>query len=123
MEWFESLKVDDIHPSAKRWSRWDQLVVAVLAATLLVALVFMFLPLMRQRRSMELQLQKFERELQASETQVQQLHREISALQTDAAYIERVARDKLNLAAPGETLYQFDQQLPAQSQNKLGHSR
>jgi cell division protein FtsB len=36
------------------------------------------------------------------------LTREVHALKTDTDYIERIARDKLGLARPGETVYYYD---------------
>jgi cell division protein FtsB len=36
-----------------------------------------------------------------------QLSREVHSLKTDAAYVERIARDKLGLARPGEIVYYY----------------
>jgi cell division protein FtsB len=36
-----------------------------------------------------------------------QLSREVRFLKTDAAYLERIARDKLGLARPGEIVYYY----------------
>jgi cell division protein FtsB len=36
-----------------------------------------------------------------------QLSREVHSLKTDAAYMERIARDKLGLARPGEIVYYY----------------
>jgi cell division protein FtsB len=115
MEWFESLKVEDGRPVAERWSKWDRLLVAVLASTLVLALVFLFFPLLRQRQTLVSQIGRLDRELLAQEQRGRQLSREIEALQQDRAYIERVAREKLNLAAPGETIFQFGTSTPASS--------
>lgn len=35
------------------------------------------------------------------------LSKEVSALKTDSAYIERLARDKIGLARPGEVVYYY----------------
>jgi cell division protein FtsB len=35
------------------------------------------------------------------------LRREVSSLKSDSAYIERIARDKLGLARPGEIVYYY----------------
>jgi cell division protein FtsB len=35
------------------------------------------------------------------------LRKEVSSLKNDSAYIERVARDKLGLARPGEIVYYY----------------
>jgi cell division protein FtsB len=36
-----------------------------------------------------------------------QLSREVHSLKTDTAYMERIARDKLGLARPGEIVYYY----------------
>ena len=36
-----------------------------------------------------------------------QLSQEVHSLKTDAAYLERIARDKLGLARPGEIVYYY----------------
>jgi cell division protein FtsL len=35
------------------------------------------------------------------------LQKEVNALRTDPAYVERIARDKLGLARPGEIVYYY----------------
>jgi cell division protein FtsB len=35
------------------------------------------------------------------------LSKEVSALKSDTAYLERIARDKIGLARPGEVVYYY----------------
>lgn len=39
------------------------------------------------------------------------LRREVYSLKYDAAYLERIARDKLGLARPGEMVYYYDEKM------------
>jgi cell division protein FtsB len=113
MESFESIPLEESPRPPRRWGIWDKLVVAMLATTLLVTLGFFFAPLAKQRWEMETRLEQLERERAFHEEQSRRLSWEITALQTDKSYVERVAREKLNLVAPGETIFQFGTNSPA----------
>jgi cell division protein FtsB len=113
METFETIPLDDVPRPPRRWSIWDRLIVAMLATTLLVTLGFFFAPLAKQRWEMETRLQQLQREKTFHDEQSRRLSWEITALQSDKDYIERVAREKLNLVAPGETIFQFGTLSPA----------
>jgi cell division protein FtsB len=115
MEWFESIALEQPPRPLRRWSIWDKLIVAMLATTLAAALGFFFVPLARQRAAMQSQLRRLERELEWQESRRRQLSREIIALQSDRDYIGRLAREKLNLVAPGEVIFQFGTATPAVS--------
>ena len=78
-------------------------VVAVVAGVVLV-----FVPLLHQRRAMQEELQRLDQELARQEATEKKQKAEIDALSTDAGFVERTARDKLNLARPNETLFRFE---------------
>jgi len=46
-------------------------------------------------------------EIERMKTDNARLSREVEALRTDPAYIERMARDKIGLARPGEVVYYY----------------
>jgi len=72
-----------------------------------VALV-LFLPAWHLRHSMEVELQRLEAENIRLESLEKQQRQEIEALKTDSSYVERTARNKLNLARPNETIFRFE---------------
>ena len=72
-----------------------------------VALV-LFLPAWHRRHNMEIELQRLDSEVIRLESLEKQQRQEIEALKSDASYIERTARNKLNLARPNETIFRFE---------------
>ena len=72
-----------------------------------IALV-LFLPAWHRRHSMELELQRLDSEVIRLESLEKQQRQEAEALKTDSSYVERTARNKLNLARPNETIFRFE---------------
>jgi cell division protein FtsB len=70
--------------------------------------LFLFLPVLRQRHAMQTKLHELDREIAKLDKTERQQRDEIDALNSDAAYVERIARDKLNLVRPGETFFRFE---------------
>ena len=70
--------------------------------------VLMFLPQLQRRHAMQLEMQRLDAEIIRQEQLETQQKQEIEALKTDPAYLERTARDKLNLARPTETIFRFE---------------
>ena len=68
----------------------------------------LFLPLLRQRHAMQMEIQRLDTEINRLETIERQQKIEIEALKSDPEYVERSARNKLNLARPNETVFRFE---------------
>ncbi len=69
--------------------------------------VAVLIPGMRQLHARQTEIDAARAEKQAAQEAVLRLQREISESDTDA-WIERVARDELHWAKPGETVFVFD---------------
>ena len=70
--------------------------------------LLMFLPQLQRRHVMQLEMQRLDAEIIRQEQLETQQKREIEALKSDPAYVERTARNKLNLARPNETIFRFE---------------
>lgn len=57
---------------------------------------------------MQQELLRMDREIARQESLEKQQKTEIEALKTDPAFVERTARNKLNLTRPGETIFRFE---------------
>ena len=75
--------------------------------------LLLFVPTMHRRHTMQTELQRLDTEIIRQENLEKQQRQEIDALKTDPSYVERTARDKLNLARPNETIFRFEQPPPA----------
>ena len=70
--------------------------------------LLLFLPQLQRRHAMQLEIQRLEAEILRQEQLETQQKQEIEALKSDPAYVERTARNKLNLARPNETIFRFE---------------
>ena len=81
---------------------WTVLVIVGLAA-----LVAFFTPKVRQLRDMSRQEEKLQQENRLQEDMLQHLKKKQERLQTDPRFVEKIAREELGLAKPGETVFKF----------------
>jgi cell division protein DivIC len=80
---------------------WVFLVIVAAGAALL------FVPLWHRQHTLQRENRRLEAEVVRLEALEKQYKGEIEALKTDPTYVERVAREKLNLVKPNETVFQF----------------
>lgn len=92
-------------------SIWDYLtrivVVLLLVAALLAAFVWT-VPLMRQNEQMRKEVYRLDGKIQEETDQQKRLKNSLDA-QRDPRTVERLAREKLGYAKPGETVVRFSQ--------------
>jgi len=97
-------------------SPWRRRLLIVLALALLALLVHTlfgprgYLALRQQQREYE----RLKLEIQALQDENRRLSEEIKALKSDPQMIERLAREELRLARPGETVIALPQTQPLQ---------
>jgi cell division protein FtsB len=91
------------------WLRLQSLGFFVFAGIVAASVgLLLFVPILHQRHSMQTELQRLDLEIIRQETIEKQQRTEIESLKADASYVERTARNKLNLARPNETLFRFE---------------
>ena len=102
MSWWERL-----------WQRIQSLGFAVFVLVVAFGLGLLFLPLLRRSHLMQQDMRQLDREIEQQEAAERRQRGEVEALKPAAAFVERTARDKLNLAKPNETIFKFEPQSPA----------
>jgi cell division protein FtsB len=80
----------------------------VLVATFIL-LICWFLPLVKERQRQQYALQNLKLQVEQERATYNKQSRKLTLLQNDPAYIELLARDKLDLMKPGETIFRMDQ--------------
>ncbi len=78
-----------------------------LGVLLVAGLITLFYPKFRQHREMQREAQRLEDEIRFDREMVQHLKTKQEKLQNDPRFLERVAREELGLAKPGETVFKF----------------
>lgn len=95
------------------WGKLTRLVnfLFVLAGILLVAV--WYLPLIKQNERMRREILRRDGQIQKETETARQLKAAIDALRTDPKAVERLARERLGYAKPGETVIRFEQPPPS----------
>ena len=89
------------------WLRVQSLGFWVFLAIVAAGAALLFVSLWQKQGDLQTRINRLNAELSQLETQEKQLRTDIEALKTDPVYLERVAREKLNLVTSNETVFQF----------------
>jgi cell division protein FtsB len=90
------------------WHRLSQFVVVLIVAACLLLLFFWYLPVFEQNERIRHRILALEAEVKAEELKGAQLQAAIRNLREDPKTVERLAREKLGYAKPGETVIYFE---------------
>jgi cell division protein FtsB len=82
--------------------------VFLVLATAVLAVAFSYAPLIRQNQRVREENGRLDREIEKEEAFGRQLKANINALQKDPRTVERMVREKLGYAKPGETVARFE---------------
>src|SRR5262245_20121825 len=89
------------------WDKLTKLIVLLLVLAMLLMVGAWYLPLIRQNERLRKEIQKLEMEVRKEEETSKRLKASIEAMR-DPRMVERLAREKLSYAKPGETIIRFE---------------
>lgn len=89
------------------WDTLTKLVVLLLFVAGVLGVVVWYMPLIQQNQRMRKEILRKEQQIRQEEETARQLKSAIDALKHDPVAVERVAREKLGLARPDETIIRF----------------
>ncbi|MCS7089111.1 MAG: septum formation initiator family protein [Verrucomicrobiota bacterium] len=93
----------------ERLIRWTTgLLVAAVGLGVLTLAAHWYWPVIRQNERMRKEILRLDREIRQEEETARQLTDVIRRLQEDPRAVERLARERLGLARPGETVIRFE---------------
>jgi len=106
---FALRKVEDCLMTVETiWSRLTRMVFFLVLAASAMLVGLWYLPLIDENKAMREQLLRLEAEVRREEAKAQQKRAAIESLRTDPKAVERLAREQLGLAKPGETVIHFE---------------
>ena len=76
---------------------------------IVILLICWFLPLLRDRQKQQRTLQTLKEQVEQERTLLSKRTRKLNLLQSDQSYLELLARDKLDMMKPGETIFRMEQ--------------
>jgi len=90
------------------WSKLTKMVAWLLLLAGLLLVGVWYLPLIQQNERMQRENLRLQRELDKEKEKSKQLQADIDALRNDPKTVERLTREKLGYAKPGETVVRFE---------------
>ncbi|MBU6409870.1 MAG: septum formation initiator family protein [Verrucomicrobia bacterium] len=90
------------------WSKLTKIVLVLVVVAVLLLIGLCYLPLIQTNERYQRDNLRLKTELQRETELSRLLQAQIQALQTDPKAVERLAREKLGYAKPGETVVYFE---------------
>ncbi|HEY0792155.1 MAG TPA: septum formation initiator family protein [Chthoniobacterales bacterium] len=102
---------EDYEQPREDWLRGllNRVFYALILLAFIILLTCWFLPLLRERQKQQKELVHLKEQVEAERTLLNKQTKRLNLLQNDRGYLELLARDKLDLMKPGETIFRMDQ--------------
>jgi|SRR3954447_5831297 cell division protein FtsB len=91
------------------WDKLTRLVIFLLFVAGLLAVGIWYLPLIKQNERMRREVMRLDVQIAKADESGRQLRTSIEALRRDPKAIERLARERMGYAKPGETVIKFEE--------------
>ena len=90
------------------WATLVPIIQGAIIIGLLAVVGLFFVPVIQTENKYKAELAEYQHKIALAEETKAQLELETSHMKNDAAYVEHIARDQLNMGKPGETIIRFD---------------
>lgn len=90
------------------WSKLTRVVIGLLLVAGLLAIAVWYLPLIKHNERMRKEVLRLDGQIAKEEATARELKSSVEALRNDPKAVERLAREKLGYAKPGETVIRFE---------------
>ncbi len=90
------------------WAKLTRAVICLLFVAGVLGVAVWYLPPIRQNERMRKEILRRDQQIQKEEENARQLKAAINALYSDPRTVERLAREQLGYAKPGETVIRFE---------------
>jgi cell division protein FtsB len=94
------------------WPSLNRFLVLLIILSALIPIGYAFMPEVKKRRQAEARIEELREQIETENLLLTRLQREEQLLQRDPEYTGLIARDKLNLMAPGEFVLRLDPPKP-----------
>jgi cell division protein FtsB len=90
------------------WQRLNSILRVLLSLAALLVIVSLFLPPYKKLGQGRAQIENLQAQVNEQKTLLARQTREVNLLKTDPAYLEVLARDRLDLMKEGETIFRLE---------------
>lgn len=91
------------------WGKLTRVVIFLLLVAGLLAVAIWYLPVIRQNERMRKEVLRLDVQIKKEDEAARQLKTSFDSLRNDPKAVERLAREKLRYAKPGETVIIFEE--------------
>jgi cell division protein FtsB len=95
------------------WQRLNSVLRVLLAVAVVLVIVSLFLPPYKKLGQARTEIDTLQNQVSDQKMLLARQTREVNLLKTDPAYLETMARDKLDLMKEGETIFRIEPQAAA----------
>jgi cell division protein FtsB len=90
------------------WQRLNRLLRVLLILAIWLVIVSLFAPPYKKLKQGHADLDRMQSQVNEQKTLLARQTREVNLLKTDVTYLETIARDRLDLMKPGETIFRLE---------------
>jgi cell division protein FtsB len=90
------------------WGKLTRVVIALLAAAAVLGVLVWYYPVIKHNERLRQENLSLDVQIQQEQQTARRLKTSLDALQHDSKTVERLAREKLGYAKPGETVVRFE---------------
>ena len=95
------------------WKFIQRISLIAIVALIVGIVLRLYLPKIEEQKRLRAQTEALRQDIQREAEQLRQLKRKQEKLQEDPRFVEKIAREDLNYAKPGETIFRFvDEEKP-----------
>ncbi|HRT04637.1 MAG TPA: septum formation initiator family protein [Kiritimatiellia bacterium] len=89
------------------WKFIQRICLIAIVALIVGIVLRLYLPKIEEQKRLRAQAESLRQDIQREAEQLRQLKRKQEKLQEDPRFVEKIAREDLNYAKPGETIFRF----------------
>ena len=89
------------------WKFIQRISLIAIVALIVGIVLRLYLPKIEEQKRLRAQTEALRQDIQREAEQLRQLKRKQEKLQEDPRFVEKIAREDLNYAKPGETIFRF----------------
>src|SRR5205085_12091197 len=93
---------------ASVWQRWNRVLLTLLLLAVWLVIVSLFVPPYKKLKIGHAEIDKLQAQRDEQQVLLSRQTREVNLLKTDPAYLETIARDRLDLMKEGETIFRIE---------------
>ena len=94
------------------WQQLNRVLKALIGVALLLVIVSLFLPQYKKLTQSRSEIEALQAQVNEQKMLLARQNREVNLLKTDPAYLETIARDRLDLMKEGETIFRLEPPRP-----------